>query len=124
MRTAGRVLAICAAVGAIVLWGMFLFRNPYAPPAEGRALTFGGLMMFSAAISLGAAIVAAHLAMYLLFFVSFFPVGLYIMSGPGVFAAIGWLNLGYLAGAILVHRSVLMARKNEPGAAPKGCVDP
>ena len=114
MRVAGRILGICAALGAIVLWAMFLFRNPYAPPAEGRALTFGGLMMFSAVISLGAAMLAAHLAMYLLFFVSFFPVGLYIMAGPGLFSAIGWMNLAYLAGAVLVHRSLLTAKKNRP----------
>jgi hypothetical protein len=121
MRTAGRVLATCAALGAITLWAMFLFRNPYAPPAEGRALTFGGLMMLSAVVSLGAAIAGAHLAMYLLFFVSFFPVGLYIMSGPGLFAAIGWLNLGYLAGAILVHRAILTAKKNRTRPERAAC---
>jgi hypothetical protein len=114
MRAAGRILGICAALGAVVLWAMFLFRNPYAPPAEGRALTFGGLMLFSALVSLGAAMLAAHLAMYLLFVVSFFPVGLYIMSGQGFFSAIGWMNLAYLAGAMLVHRAILTAKKNRP----------
>ena len=108
MRAAGRVLAICAALGATVLWGLFLFANPYAPPAQGRALTFGGLMMLSAVVSAAAAVRGAHLGMYLLFFVSFFPVGGAALSGPGLFSAIGWLNLLYLAGAILVH---LAARK-------------
>ena len=43
MRAAGRILSTCAALGAAALWAMFLFGNPYAPPAQGRAVTFGGL---------------------------------------------------------------------------------
>lgn len=85
---------------------MFLFANPYAPPAQGRALTFGGLMMLSAIVSAAVAARGAHLGMYLLFFVSFFPVGMAAMSGPGLFSTIGWLNLLYLAGAALVHFGV------------------
>src|SRR5918992_6012898 len=102
MRTAGRMLSVCAALGAAVLWAMFLFRNPYAPPAQGRALTFGGLMLLSALVSAAAAVRGAHLGMYLLFFVSFFPVGVSALSGPGLFSGIGWLNLLYLTGAVLV----------------------
>ena len=105
MRAAGRILSTCAALGALVLWGLFLFGNPYAPRAQGRALTFGGLMALSAAVSAAAAVRGAHLGMYLLFLVSFFPVGAASLSGPGIFSAIGWLNLAYLAGAVLVHRA-------------------
>jgi len=112
MRAAGRLLATGAALGALALWAVFLFGNPYAPQAQGRVLTFGGLMIFSALVSAGAAAIGAHLAMYLLFFVSFFPVGLYVLSGPGVFSAIGWLNLVYLTGAVLVHRAVRTAAKD------------
>jgi hypothetical protein len=52
--------------------------------------------------------------MYLLFFVSFFPVGVYVLAGPGVFSAIGWLNLTYLVGAVLVHLAVLTAKRKGP----------
>jgi hypothetical protein len=114
MRAAGRILGSLAALGAVALWGFFLFRNPYAPPAEGRAVTFGGLMMFSAVVSFGGAALGAHLAMYLLFFVSFFPVGFYVLGGPGLFSGIGWLNLLYLVAAVLVHRGTLAAQKNRP----------
>ncbi len=105
LRTAGRLLGLVAALGALTLWLVFLFRNPYAPMAVGRVLTFGGLMSLSALVSAVAAGLGAHLAMYLLFFVSFFPVGLYVMAGRGLFSAIGWLNLLYLVAAVLVHRS-------------------
>ena len=104
------MLSTCAALGAAVLWAMFLFANPYAPMAQGRALTFGGLMMLSAIVSAAVAARGAHLGMYLLFFVSFFPVGMAAMSGPGLFSTIGWLNLLYLAGAALVHLGILQAR--------------
>ena len=111
MRVAGRILGTCAALGALVLWALFLFRNPYAPPAVGRLFTFGGLMMLSAFVSAGAALRGAHLAMYLLFAVSFFPVGIWVLLGPGMFSAIGWLNLSYLASALLVHRATVTAKK-------------
>jgi hypothetical protein len=113
MRAVGRILSACAALGAAVLWAMFLFGNPYAPQAQGRALTFGSLMMLSALVSAAVAARGAHLGMYLLFFVSFFPVGMSAMSGPGLFSAIGWLNLLYLAGAVLVHLGVLKAQKTQ-----------
>lgn len=106
LARAGRVAGLLAAAAAALLWVMFLFRNPYAAPAEGRVLTFGGLMLLATGVSAVAAGFGAHLAMYLLFALSFFPVGFYVMLGPGVFQAIGWLNLVYLACAILVHRGV------------------
>jgi hypothetical protein len=115
MRAAGRIVSTCAALGAAALWALFLFGNPYAPPAQGRALTFGGLMMLSAIVSAAAALRGAHLGMYLLFFVSFFPVGMSAMSGPGLFSAVGWLNLMYLAGAVLVHLGVLQAKRERAG---------
>ena len=109
------MLAMCAALGATVLWAMFLFANPYAPRAQGRALTFGGLMMLSAVVSALTAARGAHLGMYLLFFVSFFPVGMAALSGPGLFSAIGWLNLLYLGGAALIHLDLLMAKRKRAG---------
>ena len=36
------------------------------------------------------------------------------MLGPGIFAGIGWLNLVYLAGAVLVHRGIVTAKRNYP----------
>jgi hypothetical protein len=115
MRAVGRIVSACAAFGSAALWVLFLFGNPYAPRAQGRALTFGGLMMVSALVSAAVAARGAHLGMYLLFFVSFFPVGMAAMSGPGLFSLIGWLNLLYLAGGVLVHLGVLQAKRKRAG---------
>lgn len=114
----GRVLGTMAALGAIALWAAFLFRNPYAEPAQGRVFLFGSLMMIAGVVSAVAAALGAHLAMYLLFFVSFFPVGVYSMLGPGIFRVIGWLNVVYLLATILVHRSILPAKKKSGGMEP------
>ena len=112
----GRALGTLAALGAGVLWAIFLFRNPYASAAEGPTLLFGRLMILASLIGLVAAARGAHLAMYLLFVVSFVPVGFYVMLGPGIFQAIGWLNLAYLAAAWMVHRGV---QRKTQGMAPR-----
>jgi len=114
---AGRSLGVIASVGAIVLWVIFIFQSPYidfvaGPQAiiapDGRiiftkAMLFGSLMILASGVSAVASVRGAHLAMYMLFAVSFFPVGVYVMLGPGVFQAIGWFNLAYLASALIVH---------------------
>jgi drug/metabolite transporter (DMT)-like permease len=105
MKKAGQLIGVAAALAAAVLWVMFLFANPYAPRAQGRALTFGGLMMLSALVSAAAALRAAHLGMYLLFLVSFFPVGGAARRGPRPVSPHRWVNLAYLTGAVLVHLS-------------------
>src|SRR5687768_3478478 len=97
LARAGRIAGVLAASAATSLWLIFLFRNPYAPPAEGRVLLFGSLMILACTVSALAAALGAHLAMYLLFLLTFLPVGFYVMLGPGIFQAIGWLNLAYLA---------------------------
>ena len=114
---AGRLLGVTASVGAIVLWVIFIFESPYidfiaGPQAtigpDGRiiftkGMLFGSLMILASGVSAIASVRGAHLAMYMLFAVSFFPVGIYVMLGPGIFQAIGWLNLIYLVGALIVH---------------------
>jgi hypothetical protein len=109
--TAGRLIGTCAAVAVVALWGVFLFYNPYSPPPEDRTFLVGVTMMIGGAIAAAAAATGAHVAMYLLFFVMFFPLGLYVWLTPGVFSVIGWLQLAYLGGAVLVHLGILQAKR-------------
>lgn len=118
MSTVGRIVGCVAALAAVTLWALFLFRNPYAVPARGPSLTFGSLMMLAGVVSAIAAALGAHLAMYLLFFAMFFPVGLYVLGSPGVFRSIGLLNLLYLVSAVLVHRGVQRAGRKRGQAGP------
>ena len=114
---AGRSLGVIASVGAIILWVIFIFQSPYIDFVAGpqatitpdgqliftKAMLFGSLMILASSVSAVASVRGAHLAMYMLFAVSFFPVGVYVMLGPGIFQAIGWLNLIYLVSALIVH---------------------
>jgi hypothetical protein len=108
---AGRLIGLAAAAGVVVLWGVFLFRNPYASPSQDRTFLLGVTMMIGGGMAAAAAVSGAHLAMYLLFFVMFFPLGLYVWLTPGVFSAIGWLQLAYLGAAVLVHRGIVQAKR-------------
>jgi hypothetical protein len=111
MRLAGRVIGLVAAAGVVALWATFLFGNPYAPPAQDRTFLLGITMMIGGGMAAVAAATGAHLAMYLLFFVMFFPLGLYVWMTPGVFSAIGWLQLAYLGAAVLVHVGIVQAKR-------------
>lgn len=114
MTRAGRLVGAIAALGTIALWAVFLFRNPYASPTGEATHLIGYTMMVGGAMAAAAAARGAYLGMYLLFFVMFVPVGLYLLMTPGVFSAIGWLQLGYLAAAILVQRGMMTAKRKGP----------
>ena len=103
---AGRLAGAIAALAAVVLWLAFLFRNPYASAAEDAELLFGMLIVGASGLAAVAAALGAHLAMYLLFLVMFVPAGVNALRSPGMFQAIGWLDLLYLGAAVLVHRAV------------------
>ena len=120
LAMAGRAAGVVTALGAGMLWWMFLFRNPYAEPAAGGYLLLGLLMIVTSAMATVAAARGAHLGMYLLFMVSFVPQGLTTLFGPAVFQAIGWLNLAYLASAALVHVSVRRRPSERAGATESG----
>jgi hypothetical protein len=111
MKLAGRLIGLAAAAGVVALWWKFLFVNPYAPPSQDRTFLLGITMMIGGTIAAVAAATGAHLAMYLLFFVMFFPLGLYVWMSPGVFSAIGWLQLAYLGAAVLVHIGIVQGKR-------------
>ncbi len=100
----GRVAGVIVAGAAVTLWVISLFFNPYSPDAQGGALLLGVTMILGTSVAGLAAGRGAHLGMYLLFLVLFCPVGLYVMFLPGLFQAIGWLDLAYLGCAVLIHR--------------------
>lgn len=112
MIATGRLLGVLSAAGVIALWLIFQFRNPYAPETTNITLLFTITMVIAAAIAAVAAMQGKHVAMYLLFFVMFFPLGLYMSMTPGMFRVIGWLQLAYLAAAVLVHRGIMMEKRN------------
>lgn len=114
MLTFGRIVGVVAAAAHVGFWANFAFVNPLSGETRGTTL-ISATMMLAGAIAATAAWKAAHLAMYLLFFVMFVPLGLYLALTASAFSIIGWIHLAYLAGAVCVHRGILMAKRN--GAA-------
>src|SRR3989442_10823771 len=103
MALAGRTIGCIAALSAVALWGAFLFRNPYAAPAEGRVLLFGFLMMVAGTVSAVSPALGGPLAEDLLFLVLFFPLGLFVPARPRIFRAVGRVNLAHLPRPIPGH---------------------
>ncbi len=85
------------------------YRNPYAGAADDSQALMGMLMIGASLVAAAAGARGAHLAMYILFFVLFVPIGFYVMLSGGIFAFIGVCNLLYLVAALLAHRGVVRA---------------
>ncbi len=107
----GRVVGSVSAIGAAALWALLTYRNPYAGAANDSQALMGMLMIGASAVAAAAGAAGAHLAMYILFFVLFVPIGFYVMLSGGIFTLIGVCNLLYLAAAVLVHRGVALGRR-------------
>lgn len=103
-----RAVAVVAAIGCLCLWGVFLWSNPYRAVYGIGARVVASTMM----VCWVGGLVATYLERFrwalIVFVVTFFPVGLYLLGTPGVFAWIGVLTLVYLAATVLWHWS----RKN------------
>jgi magnesium-transporting ATPase (P-type) len=112
MKRIGQVLGIFSTLGALILWIISLWYNPYSP----APLTLPLLgMMALALLGLLAASLARPLVMVFIFVFSFVPVGLYMLGTPGIFKWIGIFNLLYgTAGLILlIHQWQLKRGKEE-----------
>jgi hypothetical protein len=115
MRAPGRLVGVLAAAAHAAFWSAFIVSPPQGS-TRGTTL-LGATMVLAGLIAMAVAWKGAHLAMYLLFFVMFVPLGLYLWMTPG-YGIIGWIHLAYLAGAALVHREMVMAnRANTNGPA-------
>ncbi|HSE64818.1 MAG TPA: hypothetical protein VLG15_14515 [Thermoanaerobaculia bacterium] len=105
-----QLLGTGAWVGSIVLWIVFLWFNPYS--RSGR--TVGSAVVVTTMIALGVLGVYGTWTrrpglLYLGVGLSFCPVGFYVLLTPGIFRAIGILNLLALLAAILLHRRIRTA---------------
>jgi hypothetical protein len=105
-----QLLGTGAWVASIALWIVFLWFNPYSP----SGITPGTYAIVIFMIALGVLGVYGTWTrrpgfLYVVVGLSFCPVGLYVLLTPGIFRAIGILNLLALSAAILLHRRVLAA---------------
>lgn len=95
----GRLIGLTSAVGALVLYGMVVWFNPYAPGSLTLPI---GFRMLVGLVGLWLAYKGRPYLMTLVFILSFVPLGLYMLGTPGLFRWIGILDLAYLAASLMI----------------------
>lgn len=92
MKKIGQFLGILSTSGALILWIVYIWFNPYFPSHLTLPMV---AMMALALVGFVAASLKRPLVMLLIFGFSFFPVGFYMLNSPGIFKWIGIFNLLY-----------------------------
>lgn len=103
----GRYLGLAAAVGALALYGIFVWFNPYNPGSLTLPVV---LRMLVGVAGLWVAYKAKPLVMLLGFVLAFVPLGLYMLGTPGLFRWIGVMDLVYLTASLMIGLDALRAR--------------
>lgn len=99
MPNLARILGILTSLGALILYIVLAFFNPYTT----GTLTLPILLMMLVAIAgTAAAYFIRPYWMLVLFAASFVPIGLYMLGTPGIFRLIGIFDLIYLLAGILM----------------------
>ena len=108
LRLGGRIVGVVAAAVPVFLWPTLM---------QGADLTF--MMQVMVAVGLGGVVVSAFgwaLAMVAAGFVSFVPVGLYMLGGRNESVLIGLSNVALLVAAGVVHAGRVRRGPAEPDA--------
>ena len=104
MIQAGRWIGFLASGATLALWAVFLFANPY--DSEGiKSDNYApvAVMMALAAAGILAAWRIIPILMFIVFAISLFPVGLYLLGTPGMFKWVGVCNLLFLPSGLLMR---------------------
>ena len=97
-----RLLGLGASVGALGLWGVFSFLNPYGNQGiTGGVYLVAASMALLTIVGLVATLQEKPYLMLAVFGLSFIPVGLYLLGTPGLFRWIGIFNLLFCFSALL-----------------------
>ena len=112
MLQAGRWIGFFASVTTLCLWAVFLFANPYGSEGiESDTFAPAALMMALAAAGMLAAWRIIPILMFIVFAISLFPVGLYLLGTPGIFRWVGVCNFLFLPSGLLMR---VRRRHNSP----------
>ena len=108
MRKAIQLVAkftgIVSGAGACACWIVAMWIPSPALPLSGMAFA---VALFMAMLAIIAVIASAHghgITLIILFFASFFPIGMFLLNIPGWVRVIGILNLGYLIAGLVAWR--------------------
>ena len=96
---------IVSGVGVCACWIVAIWApTPGLTLSSGVALVVALLMAMLAIMAVIASIRGHGITLLVLFFASFFPIGLYLLGDPDWVRVIGVLNLGYLIAGLVAWR--------------------
>jgi hypothetical protein len=100
----GQVTGISAGAITAILWMMALWMpdTPFTFSTASMAVTL--IMMILAVVAIVASMKGHPAILLVIFGVSFFPVGLYVLGVPHWIQWVGLSNMGYLLAAIIIWR--------------------
>ncbi|HVN53871.1 MAG TPA: hypothetical protein VMT46_06030 [Anaerolineaceae bacterium] len=98
-----KAIGVIASIAAIILWIEFIITIQQNPLIVTRETWLIGIVMIILAVAGGATALAGRpFGMILVFVVSFFPVGVYLLGVPSIFRLIGIADLFWLMAGILL----------------------
>jgi hypothetical protein len=99
----GRMLGLVCAAGLASAWALALWVPSGGLTLEGLGGVGGALMSLVLAVFAGIASWHGHaIVIVLAFLASFFPIGVSLLPRDHWLQAVGWLDLGLLAAAVLI----------------------
>jgi len=104
IQLVGKSTGVVSGVGACVSWTVAMWTPTPALPLSGIAFAIALFMMVLAIMTVIASVHGHGITLIVLFFASFFPIGLYLLGVPSWVRVIGVLNLGYLIAGLVVWR--------------------
>ncbi len=109
----GKFTGVVSGVGACAAWTVAMWTPTPSLPLFGVAFFVALLMAMLAIIAVIASIHGHGITLIVLFFASFFPIGLFLLGVPGWVRVIGVLNLGYLIAGLVAWRMPHAIEKSE-----------
>lgn len=104
IRLAGKFTGVVSGVGSCASWIVAMWTPTPPLPLSGVAFFVALLMVLIAITAVIASIHGHGITLMVLFFASFFPIGLFMLGEPGWMRVIGILNLGYLIAGLVAWR--------------------
>jgi len=100
----GKFTGVLSGIGACASWSIAMWTPTPPVPLSGMAFFVAMLMAILAIIAAIAAYHGHGIVLMVVFFTSFFPIGVFLLGVPGWMRVIGVLNLGYLIAGLVAWR--------------------
>ena len=113
IQLVGKITGVVSGVGACASWTVAIWTPTPVLPLSGVAFAVALLMSMLAIIVVIASVHGHGITLIVLFFASFFPIGLFLLGVPGWVRVIGVLNLGYLIAGLVAWRMPCASERSE-----------